>query len=170
MFSLTPPRSAKGSWTESIVWSFGGNGNDGDSPNAAVIMDTSGNLFGTTEHGGTHNTAGGGTVFEISSVLTGSPASLNFGEVAAPGTSKPKKVTLINKGSPAAHISNVSATAPFKIASAANTCSGQIIAPKKHCSFEVEFAPTSVGDVTDGSIDVTYNGASPAVALAGNGT
>jgi len=33
----------------------------------------------------------------------------------------------------------------------------------------VDFAPTTVANVTGGSIDVTYNGMSPAVTLEGNG-
>jgi len=34
----------------------------------------------------------------------------------------------------------------------------------------IEFAPSMTGLVNDGSIDVPYNGPSPAVTLAGNGT
>jgi len=61
----------------------------------------------------------------------------------------------------------VTAPAPFKIAGGANTCSGKTIAPSKTCSFDVEFAPTSAGKVSGGSIDVIYNGTSPEVALEG---
>jgi hypothetical protein len=94
---------------------------------------------------------------------------LNFGKLDATSTSKPKKVTLTNKGTLPAQISTVTATAPFTIAGGADTCSGQSIALKGTCSFEVEFAPTSVANVT-GSIAVTYNGSSPAILLVGNGT
>jgi hypothetical protein len=66
-------------------------------------------------------------------------------------------------------ISDVTATAPFKLGGGNNTCSGKTIAPNKTCSFDVEFAPTMVGEVTGGSIDVAYNGSSPVVALKGNG-
>jgi hypothetical protein len=51
----------------------------------------------------------------------------------------------------------------------ADACSGQTIAPKKKCAFEVEFAPATVANVTGGSIDVTYNGSSPAMSLNGTG-
>jgi uncharacterized repeat protein (TIGR03803 family) len=173
VFELTPPSTAKGSWTESVLWSFSG-GSDGGALNSGVIMDASGNLYGTTLGGGA---AGKGTVFEISSSptipptkLTASPGKLNFGNIKLTATSTPKKVTLSNKGAVGfgAQISTVTVTAPFTIAGGANTCSGETIAPKKTCSFEVEFSPTTVANVT-GSINVTYNGTSPAVALTGNG-
>ena len=45
------------------IYSFGG-GNDGCNPQASAIRDASGNLYGTTEFGGTSNA---GTVFKIDS-------------------------------------------------------------------------------------------------------
>jgi hypothetical protein len=101
--------------------------------------------------------------------LSAAPAKLSFGNVDATGTSKPKKVTLTNKGTAAALIGSVTATPPLAIASGANTCSGQSIAPKKKCSFDVEFAPATPGAVSGGSIDVSYNGTSPTVSLSGTG-
>lgn len=47
--------------TETVLHSFTGNP-DGASPYAGLVMDTSGNLYGTTEQGGTSNL---GTVFEV---------------------------------------------------------------------------------------------------------
>jgi uncharacterized repeat protein (TIGR03803 family) len=55
---LTP--STGGSWTESVLYSFGG-GNDGSRP-IAVIFDQAGNLYGTANTGGMY---GCGTVFEL---------------------------------------------------------------------------------------------------------
>jgi len=56
------------------------------------------------------------------------------------------------------------------IAGGANTCSGSV-APKKTCSFEVEFAPKMIGPYSRiAQLFVTYNGASPAVTLSGDGT
>jgi hypothetical protein len=104
-----------------------------------------------------------------STTLSAAPTTVKFGNIDATGSSAPKKVTLTNKGSNAAHISSVNATMPFMIAGGSNTCAGSTIAARKTCSFEVEFAPTTVGNVTSGSIDVTYNGTSPAVSLSGNG-
>jgi hypothetical protein len=188
VFELSPPSAIGGDWIESILWNFE-NPPDGNTSNAGLIMDTSGNLYGTTTAGGLTNKfvqglgfgPGGGIVFEINptgsesptptptpTVLTASPGKLNFGNVDATGTSKPKKVTLTNKGTVAAQISTVSVTTPFTIAGGSDTCSGENIAPKKTCSFSVEFAPTTVANES-GGIDVTYNGASPAVTLAGEG-
>jgi uncharacterized repeat protein (TIGR03803 family) len=46
---------------EKIIRTF--NGRDGENPFAAVILDPSGNLYGTTSYGGADNV---GTVFELS--------------------------------------------------------------------------------------------------------
>jgi uncharacterized repeat protein (TIGR03803 family) len=51
--------TAKGK--ESIVYAFSG-GADGAQPYGALILDAEGNLYGTTQHGGTHNS---GTVFKL---------------------------------------------------------------------------------------------------------
>ncbi|MGO9508712.1 MAG: choice-of-anchor tandem repeat GloVer-containing protein [Mycobacterium sp.] len=72
VFKLTPPATAGESWNESVVWSF--DGADGADPEAGVIMDASGNLYGTTSAGGPYDnynilTGGmdlGGTAFKIS--------------------------------------------------------------------------------------------------------
>ncbi len=50
-----------GSWTERVLHSF--NGGDGQYPQAALLLDSNGNLFGTTRLGGIHNE---GTIFELS--------------------------------------------------------------------------------------------------------
>jgi uncharacterized repeat protein (TIGR03803 family) len=55
VFELTP------SGTETILHSFG-QGKDGTNPRAGLILDTKGNLYGTTANGGTYNL---GTVFEL---------------------------------------------------------------------------------------------------------
>ncbi len=57
VFKITP------SGVESVLYSFG-NGNNGKYPNGGLLMDASGNLYGTTERGGTNNF---GTVFKITS-------------------------------------------------------------------------------------------------------
>jgi uncharacterized repeat protein (TIGR03803 family) len=61
VFKLTPPSRSGGKWTESVLWSFG-NGTDGAEPRAGLIMDSSGNLYGTTAQGGADTD---GTVFEL---------------------------------------------------------------------------------------------------------
>jgi hypothetical protein len=77
-------------------------------------------------------------------------------------------VALTNKGTIAAVIGTVTATPPFAIAGT-DTCSDHTIEPKKKCSFDVEFAPATPGAVSDQTIEVGYNGASPAIALEGDG-
>jgi len=55
--------------TEKVLWSFGGASmNDGSAPLGELVMDASGNLYGTTSGGGSiSNCPGGcGTVFELS--------------------------------------------------------------------------------------------------------
>jgi len=52
-----------GQTQEKVMWSFGSVPNDGIGPQAALISDSSGNLYGTTYAGGTESA---GTVFELS--------------------------------------------------------------------------------------------------------
>jgi uncharacterized repeat protein (TIGR03803 family) len=58
---LTPPPNGKGAWAETILYSFSGS-SDGAAPQAGVILDAAGNLFGTTRDGGSF---GAGTVFQL---------------------------------------------------------------------------------------------------------
>jgi len=61
VFELIP--NGSGGWAEKILHNFG-HAQDGDSPQGgALIFDAMGNLYGTTNTGGTNN---GGTVFEMS--------------------------------------------------------------------------------------------------------
>jgi uncharacterized repeat protein (TIGR03803 family) len=65
VFELSP--SGGGGWTETVLYSFCVNDiqgcPDGASPVAGLIFDKLGNLYGTTQNGGTY---GPGTVFELS--------------------------------------------------------------------------------------------------------
>jgi uncharacterized repeat protein (TIGR03803 family) len=67
VFELSP--DATGTWTETVLYSFCAQENctDGDSPEASLIRDAAGNLYGTTPTGGAHAALGngGGTVFEL---------------------------------------------------------------------------------------------------------
>src|ERR1017187_704147 len=65
VFELTP--TAGGGWTEKVLHSFG-NGTDGEDPQAGLIFDAAGNLYGTTIAGGTY---GGGTAFELTPAAGG---------------------------------------------------------------------------------------------------
>jgi len=59
VFELT---AAGGNWTETVLHSFNNNGSDGYLPLGSLILDDAGNLYGTTDEGGT---TGYGTVFEV---------------------------------------------------------------------------------------------------------
>lgn len=53
VFELSPPASAGGSWTESVLYIFPGDGSQGDWPEGNLVFDAQGNLYGTTSIGGT---------------------------------------------------------------------------------------------------------------------
>jgi uncharacterized repeat protein (TIGR03803 family) len=59
VFKLTPGSS----WTETTLYNFGANKNDGSEPWGGLVLDGHGNLYGATYEGGLY---GAGTVFEIS--------------------------------------------------------------------------------------------------------
>ncbi|MGD0932221.1 MAG: choice-of-anchor tandem repeat GloVer-containing protein [Candidatus Korobacteraceae bacterium] len=59
VYMLTP---SNGTWVHSVIYSFTG-GQDGGYPMAGVIADAAGNLYGTTQSGGSGN---GGTIYELS--------------------------------------------------------------------------------------------------------
>jgi len=62
VFKLTP--GAHGKWTETVLNSF--NGLDGASPYASLILDSAGNLYGTTAWGGNASCNGGcGVIFKL---------------------------------------------------------------------------------------------------------
>lgn len=54
--------NSSGSYSEKVLYSFAGSNGDGASPYAGLIMDSSGNLYGTTLQGGSSQQ---GTVFEL---------------------------------------------------------------------------------------------------------
>jgi len=58
VFELMPNN---GMWTEKVLHSFG-EGNDGTGPEAGLVIDANGNLYGTTFFGGAYH---GGMVFEL---------------------------------------------------------------------------------------------------------
>ena len=70
VFELTPAANGQ-PWTETVLYRFCSQANcaDGASPQAGVIFDSSGNLYGTTLAGGNQNCqvegSGCGTVFEL---------------------------------------------------------------------------------------------------------
>jgi uncharacterized repeat protein (TIGR03803 family) len=61
VFELSP---SAGGWSETILYNFGSSGTDGYGPYAALMLDKSGNFYGTTGFGGAYGDFG--TVFELS--------------------------------------------------------------------------------------------------------
>jgi len=82
VFKLVPPKISGKRWPESVIYSFSG-GADGGNPAAPLVFDHKGNVYGTTEYGGSGNgvvfrvnvpTAAGGTFTEtVLYSFTGSP-------------------------------------------------------------------------------------------------
>ncbi|MGH6834130.1 MAG: choice-of-anchor tandem repeat GloVer-containing protein [Methylocella sp.] len=62
VFKLTPPAAGKTLWTESVLYSFSVSSSDGKGPQAGLLMDSSGALYGTTYLGGLSNL---GTIFKL---------------------------------------------------------------------------------------------------------
>ena len=75
VFSLTPPASSGGAWTESVLHSFSvtpctqypcPGGPDGNLPTTSVAIGSGGVLYGTTQYGGTgYCNQGCGTAFQL---------------------------------------------------------------------------------------------------------
>lgn len=63
VFKLAPPATVGAPWTETVLHTFTG-GADGAHPYAGLILDSAGNLYGTTNGGGAFNY---GTVFKLDS-------------------------------------------------------------------------------------------------------
>jgi uncharacterized repeat protein (TIGR03803 family) len=61
VYSLSPPASSGGAWTQTVLWSFGASASNGADPNG-VLMGAGGVLYGTTTFGGQ---AGCGAVFSL---------------------------------------------------------------------------------------------------------
>jgi uncharacterized repeat protein (TIGR03803 family) len=62
VFKLTPPSHGGTNWHETVLYRFAG-GADGDDPEASLVLDSAGNLYGTTAGGGANHT---GIVFRLS--------------------------------------------------------------------------------------------------------
>jgi uncharacterized repeat protein (TIGR03803 family) len=73
VYQLAPPVKQGDPWTETVLYVFQGNSKgDGASPLGGLVIDSAGNLYGTTAYGGTGNCVllgtlvGCGTVYEVS--------------------------------------------------------------------------------------------------------
>ncbi len=68
IFELSPPKKKGGRWTEKVLHGFAGR-KDGASPNGGLVLDSAGNIYGTTygggEEGGACGVVGCGTIFQL---------------------------------------------------------------------------------------------------------
>src|SRR5271165_268149 len=65
VFEMSP--TAKGGWTEQVLYNFVGRPNDGGRVSGGLVRDKAGNLYGTSRAGGSESCNGAcGTVFELS--------------------------------------------------------------------------------------------------------
>jgi len=66
VFELTPPAQSGGAWTETILHTFPAFKGDGTTPASTLAIDPSGNLYGTTDFGGSAACyLGCGTIFKL---------------------------------------------------------------------------------------------------------
>jgi len=72
VFELSPPATQGGVWTQTVLYNFQGQtAKDGSSPQAPLVFDKTGDLYGTTASGGAY---GFGTAFKLTPPTTqGSP-------------------------------------------------------------------------------------------------
>jgi uncharacterized repeat protein (TIGR03803 family) len=101
VFELSPHTG--GPWTEQVIHNFIDNGVDGYWPFGSLIIDGSGNLYGTTTRGGSGYSSSGGTVFEMSPQAGGTWTEqilFNFavGDVTTGGVEPEGSLTLDAKG------------------------------------------------------------------------
>ena len=65
VYELTPTAAG---WTQTVLHSFSPDGADGFAPTSGIIFDSAGNIFGTTQFGGSGSCTNGfgcGTIFEL---------------------------------------------------------------------------------------------------------
>ncbi|MGA9355161.1 MAG: choice-of-anchor tandem repeat GloVer-containing protein [Terriglobales bacterium] len=175
VFELTPP-TGKGSWPETVLYAFNG-GADGGFPYAAPMLDSAGNIYGTTSYGGNTTAsnceavAGCGVVFELTleggPVVRLQPSSLIFGAQVVGTTSASKTVIVTNTGTSTLDIDSIVPSTNFAVSS--TTCGSTLIVGKS-CKVFVTFTPTAVGSLT-GTLTLTDNATnSPQnVQLSGTG-
>jgi uncharacterized repeat protein (TIGR03803 family) len=137
VFELVPPVGA-GSYKEKVLWNF--DGADGSGPNGGLILDSAGNLYGTTGQGGS---SGNGVVFEVSSATAVvKPTALTFGPQRLQTTSPAKRISLFNDGPLPITVTSVNLQGEFAVS--ANNCQNGV-KPNTHCDIYVTFTPTGTG-------------------------
>jgi uncharacterized repeat protein (TIGR03803 family) len=96
VYKLSPPptfcRSVLCPWTETLLYQFTG-GADGDEPVAGVTFDAAGNLYGTTEAGGTNNY---GVVFKLTPSSSGWTESVLYRFAGSPDGQYPSSALIFD--------------------------------------------------------------------------
>ena len=96
-YSITPPTTTGGAWSESLLYSF--SGLDGVFPVNDLVADAKGNLYGVAQQGGSR---GFGVIFELSPPKKGSSTwtekTLHAFTGGADGRAPDQKLTLDAKG------------------------------------------------------------------------
>jgi uncharacterized repeat protein (TIGR03803 family) len=145
--------NVSGSYVFKVLYSFGGRLYDADDP-GPLLLDSTGNLYGTTEYGG--NTGGQGTVFRLSSAVPPSVPAIwlsyssltTESEVGVQCSNGEPFVAAANIGNaslifdPGATITGTNA-ADFVISG--DSCSGRTAAPGAICSVGIAFTPSVIG-------------------------
>jgi hypothetical protein len=81
VYQLAPPAKKGDPWTETVLYVFKGNASkDGASPAGGLVIDSAGNLYGTTAYGGTGNCVLLGTLMGCGTVFEMSPPKQNGGK------------------------------------------------------------------------------------------
>lgn len=139
--------NSSGSYAERLLHSFSG-GSDGSSPAAALIMDSSGNLYSTTEVGGSSLQLG--TVFTINPTApapdaTLSTTSLTFSNQLINTSSPAQTITVTNNGKAnlifGPNAVMLSGGQGMDFATSSDLCSGTTVAPNATCTVGVTFTP-----------------------------
>lgn len=162
VFRLAP--GPKNTWVHSLLYTFTGAA-DGAVPASGLLIDTVGNLYGTTHQGGAYHQ---GIVYEVPySAAFPKPTSLTFGIQPIGTTSAAQRIALLNPTGIAIVVTNISVQGDFAISQ--NRCQNGI-QPKTHCDVYITFTPTGTsrkpraGSVT--FTDTTFN-TPQTVALSG---
>jgi uncharacterized repeat protein (TIGR03803 family) len=156
VFELSP--ATGGVFDEQVLYNFAGPTADGIHPEAGLIFNSSGNLFGTTRYGGANGSgSSGGTVFELETkakvnapTATLTPGSFTFASTTVGATSAAQVVTLKNtSASLSLTINTITFTGadPGSFTQTATTC-GASLAAGASCTISVAFKPTHAGALT----------------------